>query len=286
MNDTQGKPRRRFPASLSSAVPGSVPKAAAALAPQFLGREPRVALAASAMRGHSLSPMATQGLPPRSDAFALRQRMVSWLHEQGIRSEPVLEALRAVPRHFFVDSALADQAYENTSLPIGHGQTISKPSVVARMLEWLFLGDFARRHGHLGTVLEIGTGCGYQTAVLALLAQSVVSMERLRPLFEQASRQLRALDIPRAAPCRLIYGDGMKGAPGHAPFNSIIAAAVGSDLPQAWLEQLAIGGRLVAPACLPGATQQTLLIVDRTAQGWQTTVGEVVQFVPLKSGTA
>ena len=152
-------------------------------------------------------------------------------------ASPVLQAMRLVPRHAFVASALATQAYEDTSLPIGLGQTISKPSVVARMLEWLFLGQQARSAGHLGRVLEIGTGCGYQTALLAQLSRQVVSIERLKGLHDQAASQLRSLGLPN---CRLVYGDGMRGHPPNAPYDSIIAAAGGEDLPSAWLD--ATGG--------------------------------------------
>jgi protein-L-isoaspartate(D-aspartate) O-methyltransferase len=276
MSAPPDKPRRRFPASLSSVAPGAS-AAKPALRP--------TRLAAQAQPGGA--PLNLPAHAPGLDAHAaLRHRMVTRLHAQGVSCEPVLHALAAVARHRFVDSALAGQAYEDTSLPIGHGQTISKPSVVARMLEWLFLGGLARQRGHLGAVLEIGTGCGYQAAVLTLLARSVVSIERVAPLFEVAGQRLRQLELASAAPCRLLFGDGMLGAPQHAPFDSIVAAAGGEALPQAWLDQLAVGGRLVAPARAADGVGQVLLIVDRTPDGWQTTVGEAVQFVPLKSGTA
>jgi protein-L-isoaspartate(D-aspartate) O-methyltransferase len=287
MSAVPGKARRRFPASLASVAPG-------ASAAQPAPRLPLRPAQAPPLKPLVL-PASMQGL----DAYAaVRHRMVSRLHAQGVSSEPVLHALARVARHRFVDTALATQAYEDTSLPIGHGQTISKPSVVARMLEWLFLGELARQRGHLGHVLEIGTGCGYQAAVLRLLGRSVVSVERVAPLFEAAGHRLRQLSpagqraqsgppaLAEPAPCRLLFGDGMLGAPQHAPFDSIVAAASGEALPTAWLEQLAVGGRLVAPARAPGGAGQVLLIVDRTEEGWQTTIGEAVQFVPLKSGTA
>ena len=186
-----------------------------------------------------------------------------------------------VPRHHFVDSALANQAYEDTSLPIGLGQTISKPSVVARMIEWLFLGEGAQQRGDLGRVLEVGTGCGYQAAVLARVSRQVISIERLRPLHDLARRHLESLHVPR---CHLLYGDGMVGHAPRAPYDSIICAAGGEDIPAAWLDQLAVGGRLVAPAQRSDGPGQVLVVVDRLAQGYRRVMGEVVQFVPLKSG--
>jgi protein-L-isoaspartate(D-aspartate) O-methyltransferase len=186
-----------------------------------------------------------------------------------------------VPRHQFVDAALVTQAYEDTSLPIGHGQTISKPSVVARMLELLHGGASARAQGSLGRVLEIGTGCGYQAALLHAMARSVISVERVQPLFDKARTLLAPL---RLASLRLVLGDGMLGHPPNAPYDSIIAAAGGEALPPAWLDQLAEGGRLVAPLSDPGTDRQVLVVVDRTAQGLQHQVHEAVRFVPLKSG--
>ena len=172
-------------------------------------------------------------------------------------------------------------AYEDTSLPIGHGQTISKPSVVARMLELLLGGLNARRSGGLGQVLEIGTGCGYQAAVLAMLARHVVSVERLRPLHDKARELLAPL---RPANLRLVYGDGMLGHPPNAPYDSIIAAAGGDNLPAEWLAQLAVGGRLVSPLRQAGSHRQVLMVVDRTDLGFEQSAFEAVHFVPLKSG--
>ena len=188
----------------------------------------------------------------------------------------------AVPRHQFVDSALATQAYEDTSLPIGLGQTISKPSVVARMLSVLHEGASARASGHLGRVLEIGTGCGYQTALLAQMARRVLSVERLKPLHDKARSNLAE---QRASHVRLVYGDGRLGHPPNTPYDSIVAAAGGSDLPQAWLDQLADGGRLVAPMQTSAGAGQVLVVVDRTGTEFRRSVHEAVHFVPLKSGT-
>jgi len=268
--DPTDRPSARFPASLHQAKPAAVKARPELLRPQRLLHE-------AARDARLLSTPSGLGL----DNPAVRERMVQRLRGEGVRSEPVLQAMLRVPRHRFVDSALAAQAYEDTSLPIGLGQTISKPSVVARMLEWLFLGESARGHGHLGRVLEIGTGCGYQTALLAEVAQQVVSIERLRALHDVAVRQLAGLQTPR---CELLYGDGMLGHPLRAPYDSIVAAAGGEDLPQAWLQQLAVGGRLIAPARAADGRGQVLVVVDRTPQGFRRTLGEAVQFVPLKSG--
>ena len=215
------------------------------------------------------------------DSLLVRQRMVQRLRAEGIRCEPVFTAMEAVPRHLFVDTALAIQAYEDTSLPIGHGQTISKPSVVARMIELLYGGAHARSQGHLGRMLEVGTGCGYQTAVLARLAKRVISIERLRPLFDKASGHLAPWRLDHV---RLVHGDGMLGHGPNAPYDSIIAAAGGEALPDAWLDQLAVGGRLVAPMQRPGGRGQVLVVVDRHEQGCHQTEHEAVHFVPLKSG--
>jgi protein-L-isoaspartate(D-aspartate) O-methyltransferase len=207
--------------------------------------------------------------------------MVQRLRADGIRHEGVLQAFGVVERHRFVDTALATQAYEDTSLPIGLAQTISKPSVVARMLVLLFEGATARRNGHLGRVLEVGTGCGYQAALLALLARSVVSVERLKSLHDKARDNLAG---QREGDLRLVYGDGRLGHAPWAPFDSIVAAAGGEDVPPAWLDQLALGGRLVAPMHDAARGGQVLLVVDRQPEGlvrhWQ----DAVHFVPLKSG--
>ena len=219
------------------------------------------------------------------DSASVRLRMVQRLRAQGIHCEPVFAAMAQVPRHRFVDSALATQAYEDTSLPIGHGQTISKPSVVARMMELLYGGALAHRNGHLGRTLEVGTGCGYQTALLARMAQRVVSIERLRPLFDKAGEHLAGFEpLLRLDSVRLVHGDGRLGHAPNAPYDSIIAAAGGDDMPQPWLDQLAVGGRLVAPMHRAGGRGQVLVVVDRTDSGCVRTEYEAVHFVPLKSG--
>lgn len=217
-----------------------------------------------------------------------RAALAARLRAAGIRDERVLSAIATVPRHLFVEPGLASQAYEDAALPIGHQQTISKPSVVARMIELLRAGLGADTP--LERVLEIGTGCGYQAAVLAQVARDVFSIERIRPLHEQAKANLRPLRVPNL---RLHYGDGMLGLPQAAPFSAIILAAAGMEVPEALLEQLAIGGRLIAPvavvppAGVPGqtVTQQLLLIERRNRHRFHRTALEAVFFVPLKSGT-
>lgn len=224
---------------------------------------------------------APQGLG--MDSAAVRARMVQKLSAQGVSHPQVLAAMGQVERHRFVDSALVIQAYEDTSLPIGLGQTISKPNVVARMIELLMAAQGPRdAQGRLGRVLEIGTGCGYQAAVLACVAKEVYSIERLRGLHDKARENLRPL---RLANVHLLFGDGMVGYEKGGPYAAIIAAAGGDAVPQAWIDQLAQGGRLVAPTVMPGG-QQALVVIDKTATGLQRNVLEAVHFVPLKSGTA
>ena len=215
------------------------------------------------------------------DSSAVRQRMVQKLAAQGIGDARVLAAIGAVERHRFVDSALVNQAYEDTSLPIGLGQTISKPNVVARMIE-LLLGGLKDPAARLGRVLEIGTGCGYQAAVLNQVATEVYSIERLRGLHERARTNLRHF---RLATVHLMLGDGMIGYAKGAPYAGIIAAAGGDAIPAQWTDQLAVGGRIVAPMALANG-QQSLVIVEKTAGQLRQTVLEGVHFVPLKSGIA
>ena len=225
-------------------------------------------------------PMAPAGVG--LDSAAVRARMVQRLAATGVQSPTVLAAMGQVQRHLFVDSALVNQAYEDTSLPIGLQQTISKPSVVARMIELLEGAECVRTSGRLGRVLEIGTGCGYQAAVLSCVAQQVYSIERLKGLHEKARHNLRPL---RLANVHLLFGDGMLGYPVGAPYAGIISAAGGASVPGAWLDQLAVGGRLVAPT-VRSSGQQALLVIDKTQHGFMESVLEAVHFVPLKSGIA
>lgn len=260
----------RFPLPLQRLQPGDRP------APRELQRpqRPLEQAAADAARRHAPSGL---GL----DSQAVRLRMVRRLAADGALPQPVLDALGATERHRFVDSALANQAYEDTALPIGHGQTISKPSVVARMLALLMQGEAAQRLGHLGRVLEIGTGCGYQAALLARLSCSVVSIERVQPLSDRARATLAALEVPRL---HLLHGDGRLGHAPRAPYDTIIAAAGAAELPTAWLEQLGAGGRLVAPVVDPAQGAQRLVVLDRGPGGWLRGELDAVHFVPLKSG--
>ena len=202
-----------------------------------------------------------------------RMRMVERLRGQGIRDEIILAAMGEVPRHIFVDEALASRAYEDMSLPLGFGQTISSPYTVARMLELL------RSGGVLDKVLEIGTGCGYQAAVLSRLAREVYSVERLAPLLTKARRHLRDA---RAHNVRVRNADGNLGMPEQAPFDGIIVAAAATHVPQALRDQLAAGGKLIIPLTQHG--KQSLHVIEKTAQGYVDRKVEVANFVPLLPG--
>jgi protein-L-isoaspartate(D-aspartate) O-methyltransferase len=198
-----------------------------------------------------------------------RERLIQRLRESGIRNSAVLEAIGKVPRHLFVDEALASRAYEDTALPIGHGQTISQPYIVARMTELLFADD-ARR------VLEIGTGSGYQTAVLCALAQEVYSVERIEPLHKGARRCLQELGYRNF---RLKLNNGSDGWPDYAPYDAILVTAAAAEVPAALLAQLAPGGRLLIP--VGNAARQELLSIRQTAEGSVREHVELVNFVPL-----
>lgn len=203
-----------------------------------------------------------------------RERMLSRLREQGIKDEVVLSAIGSIPRHIFVDEALSIRAYEDVSLPIGFGQTISQPYIVARMSEIL------RNKEPLQKVLEIGTGCGYQTAVLSKIAKEVYSVERIRPLVMKARGHLREL---KCVNVKLDHADGNMGLAQIAPFDAIIVTAAASHIPQDLLDQLAIGGRLVIPV---GTDEQILYLVERiSASEYRQTKLEPVKFVPLLGGT-
>ncbi len=201
-----------------------------------------------------------------------RGRMIERLREQGIRDEKVLSAIAAIPRHIFVEPALAQRAYEDTALPLGFAQTISQPYVVARMIELLRAGR------ELGKTLEIGTGCGYQAAVLAKLTREVFTVERIAPLLDRARENLRQL---RLFNVRLKHADGNLGLPEAAPFDTIILAASAASVPQTLLEQLAPNGRLILPL---GKSDQILLLTERTPDGFVETRFDAVRFVPLLAG--
>ncbi|WP_027211166.1 protein-L-isoaspartate(D-aspartate) O-methyltransferase [Burkholderia sp. WSM2232] len=243
-----------------TAGPASVPVKSASARPNERGSAPNVALnGAMALTSERV-----------------RERMVERLRANGVTDQRVLSAMSVVPRHMFVDPGLAVQAYEDAALPIGHHQTISKPSVVARMIELAAAGRA------LNNVLEIGTGCGYQAAVLSQVAREVYSIERIKPLSERAKTNLRPLRIPNI---RLHYGDGRLGLPSAAPFDAILIAAAGLDVPQALLEQLAIGGRLIAPVGSQEGQSQVLTLVERLGPAqWRESQLDRVFFVPLKSG--
>ena len=206
-----------------------------------------------------------------------RARMVERLREQGIYDERVLDAMAAVPRHLFVEEALASRAYEDSALPIGFGQTISQPHVVALMIENLI------KEKKPAKVLEIGTGCGYQAAVLAHIFEEVYSIERIRGLHERARANLRALRLKNL---RLAHGDGAAGLEKAAPFDSIILAAAARERPQALLRQLAPSGRMILPLRGPGADAQRLVLIERGAAGYSETALGPVRFVPLQAGKA
>ena len=201
-----------------------------------------------------------------------RDRMVARLRDKGIRDEAVLAAIAAVPRHIFIEEALASRAYEDTALPIGFEQTNSQPFIVARMLEALGVRK------RLGTVLEIGTGCGYQAAVLARLAKEVYSVERIAGLLEKARSNLRSL---RLSNLRLVHADGNQGLPEAAPFDGIIVAAAARGVPRALLQQLASGGRMIVPV---GADDQALCLIEKTSTGLTEKWLDPVRFVPLRNG--
>ncbi len=202
-----------------------------------------------------------------------RERLIERLYEEGLSTPHVLEVIRRTPRHLFVDEALAHRAYEDTALPIGHNQTISQPYMVGRMTELLLAA------GPLDKVLEIGTGSGYQTAVLAQLVERVFSVERIQALQDRAKERLAELNIRNVV---FRWGDGWEGWPALAPYNAIIVTAAAAEVPQALLEQLAPGGRLVIP--VGAGDVQELLLITREEQGYTRHVLDAVRFVPLLNG--
>lgn len=201
-----------------------------------------------------------------------RARMIERLRADGIRDERVLAAMAAVPRHIFVEEALASRAYEDTALPIGMKQTISQPFIVARMIELLAAGR------ELGKTLEIGAGCGYQAAVLAQMAKDVYAVERIAQLLDKARANLRHLRLPNV---RLKHADGSQGLADAAPFDTIILAAAALRVPEALLGQLAVGGRMILPL---GGADQALCLIERNPRGFSEKRLDAVRFVPLVSG--
>jgi protein-L-isoaspartate(D-aspartate) O-methyltransferase len=284
--------RSNFPLPLSSVTGGGARKPAVPVpvaTPQTATQNARTSQAQTRQTA-SQSPAARaagnsgtqQPVPPqqtlaRSELAATeapRRAMAARVARQGVKDPQVLAALETMPRHMFIEPAMSAQAYADVSLPIGHNQTISQPYIVARMIE-LLKGSGQPLH----RVLEIGTGCGYQAAVLSSVAQEVYSIERIKPLHELAKANLRPLRIPNL---RLQYGDGMLGLPQVAPFDGIILAAAGLEVPRALLEQLAIGARLVAPV---GAQVQHLQRITRIGKSeWTSETLEDCHFVPLRPG--
>ncbi|GIX21618.1 MAG: protein-L-isoaspartate O-methyltransferase [Gammaproteobacteria bacterium] len=207
-----------------------------------------------------------------------RDRLVERLRAAGIRDPRVLEVMRVMPRHLFVDEALADRAYEDCALPIGYGQTISQPYIVARMTE-LVLGDPAQPEPK--KVLEIGTGSGYQAAVLAMLVEAVYTVERLEALYQRARERFAALRLRNVY---LRHGDGAEGWPEHAPYDAILITAATERPPPALVEQLAAGGRMVLPLGAPGAGQRLTVLSKRPDGTLEATEHEPVVFVPFVPG--
>lgn len=296
MSQGQEPPKKRFPLTLDL-VTGSADRKRSSAAPRLNSLQTATRnVAKHAPESKVVNPANPSARPlnaapvtkltptviqPRSTnsplvSDAVRKAMIQRLAQQGINDAKVLAAMEAVPRHMFIEPGLASQAYIDASLPIGYHQTISQPYIVARMIEVLRDGI----EGKMARVLEIGTGCGYQAAVLAQVAEQVYSIERIRPLHEQARNNLRSLLIPNL---RLHYGDGMLGLPQVGSFDGIILAAAGMEVPQALLDQMAIGGRLAAPV---GTKNQELRLIRRVRRNeWTTETLERCHFVPLRPGT-
>ena len=282
---------KRFPLTLSSVVDKSpnaahggsrsmgkvaTPQTATQNAAQNMARIPQAADSQIKSTGAMQPAPSITPRPASLVSNAIRTAMVARLGKQGVKDGKVLAAMDAIPRHLFVEPGLASQAYIDASLPIGHHQTISQPYIVARMIEILRANA---NDGALNKVLEIGTGCGYQAAVLSLVAKEVYSIERIKPLHELAKANLRPL---RIANIRLQYGDGMLGLPQAAPFDGIILAAAGLEVPQTLLDQMTIGGRLIAPV---GGRHQVLQLIERVSKfEWTNTTLEDCHFVPLRPG--
>ncbi len=203
-----------------------------------------------------------------------RDRLVRRLADEGIENTRVLEVIRNIPRHIFVDEALASRSYEDTALPIGYGQTISQPYVVAKMTELLLKG------GELSKVLEVGTGCGYQATILSQVAEQVYSVERIQALVYVAQRNLREIGIRNV---RVSHTDGEWGLERYAPYDGILVAAAPETVPESLKQQLTIGGRMVIPVGPSG--RQDLLLITRTENGFEQEVFDYVSFVPLLGGT-
>jgi len=219
-----------------------------------------------------MTPLMLQGIGMTSQRT--RDRLILRLREQGIKNEDVLEVMANTPRHIFIDEALAHRAYEDTALPIGHGQTISQPYIVAKMTEHLL------QAGPLEDVLEIGTGCGYQSTVLAQLVGRVYSVERIAPLQDKAKQRFELLRVNNV---RCKHADGNWGWPEEGPFDAILSAAAPESIPPELLDQLKVGGRLIMP--IGDDNTQQLILVVREEEGFKKQVLEPVKFVPMLTGT-
>jgi len=276
-----------YSSSSTTATPQTATRNAASQNQARAAHHPQPSELAKQQSAMPSAPPIAPGVAMVSDK--IRKAMVARVAQKGVKDELVLAALEAVPRHLFIESGLASQAYIDASLPIGYHQTISQPYIVARMIEVMRNGitsgiasgtaSGTAAGTALNRVLEIGTGCGYQAAVLSLVAKEVFSIERIKGLHELAKTNLRPM---RIANIRLHYGDGMLGLPQAAPFDGIILAAAGLEIPQALLEQLQIGGRLIGPV---GTRNQMLQLVQRVGQReWQTSILEPCHFVPLHQG--
>jgi len=285
MSESESHPKKRFPLTLDF-VAGLAGRSKAAHRSQSTQTATRNLNERAPLRPTPMPVVAPKQQRPATTldakaelplvSEAVRKAMVRRIAQQGVKDALVLSAMEQVPRHYFLEPGLASQAYVDTALPIGYHQTISQPYIVARMIELMREGV----PGKLGRVLEIGTGCGYQAAVLAQVSNEVYSIERMRPLHELARTNLRALCIPNL---RLHYGDGTLGLPQCGPFDGIILAAAGLDVPQALLDQMALGGRLIAPV---GERVQRLKLVVRTRPNeWVADMLEPCHFVPMRPGT-
>ncbi len=284
-----GKPRH-FPLPLSSVMGGEGKKTAPdsdyrlkEITPQTATRnvvenrqKPKTGKKQAEMPAVLPLPVAPAGSKKQQAPIRAAIVMAEKIAAQGVKDAMVLHALSTVPRHLFIESGLSQQAYVDTSLPIGHQQTISRPYTVARMIEAVRADANGKK---LQRVLEIGTGCGYQAAILSEVAKEVYSIERIKALHELAKNNLRQLRIPHL---RLHYGDGMLGLPQVAPFDAIVIAAAGLEVPEALFLQLAIGGYMIAPV---GTKKQTLQLTRRTGERqWQSVMLEDCHFVPLRQG--
>ncbi len=288
MTSKAGDKDKRFPLSLSALTERSgrgglaplrarvaTPQTATQNAARHLAPRSTAEHAGGRLQRHAVDdPAYDRGRQTPLVPDGVRLAMVARIAKQGVTDALVLGAMEAVQRHLFMEPGMVGQAYVDASIPIGYHQTISQPYIVARMIEVM------RNGASLNRVLEIGTGCGYQAAVLSLVAKEVFSVERIRPLHELAKANLRPM---RIANIRLHYGDGMLGLAQVAPFDGIILAAAGLEVPQALLDQMAVGGRLVAPV---GARHQVLQLIERIGKfEWRNTTLEDCHFVPLRAGT-